>query len=130
VLSAYLQMCSDAQQIELHDNQGATHPVRVPVLALRLLLEVPTEIGTGNAVSIFPIHAELTTQEAADALGVSRPHVVQLLERGEMPFHKVGSHRRVRYQDLLAYKARIDVQHRQALDALAEEAQRLRLGYD
>jgi hypothetical protein len=57
--------------------------MRVPVAALRLLLDVLTEIGAGNAVSIIPIHAELTTQDAANALGVSRPHLVRLLEQGE-----------------------------------------------
>jgi len=53
-----------------------------------LLIDVLTEIGGGNAVSIIPVHAELTTQEAADILNVSHPFFVQLLERGEIPFHK------------------------------------------
>ena len=77
--------------------------------ALRLLVDVLAEIGEDNAVSIIPIHAELTTQDAAGVLNVSRPFLVQLLERGEMPFHKIGTHRRVRYQDVISYKERIDL---------------------
>jgi excisionase family DNA binding protein len=129
-LSAYLQTRAETQQIDIVDDKGAAHPVRIPVSALRLLVEVLTEIGEGNAVSIIPIHAELTTQEAADVLNVSRPFLVQLLERGEIPFHKVGTHRRVRYQDVIAYKERIDAERRKALDALAEQAQVLKIGYE
>ena len=129
-LSAYLQMRSETQQIEIFDDQGTAHPVRVPISALRLLVDVLTQIGQGNAVSIIPVHAELTTQEAADVLNVSRPHLVKLLESKEIAFHKTGTHRRVRYQDVIAYKERIDVQRRQALDALAEQAQALGMGYE
>jgi excisionase family DNA binding protein len=129
-LSAYLQMRSETQQIEIFDDKGAAHPVRVPMSALRLLVDVLTEIGEGNAVSIIPVHAELTTQEAADVLNVSRPHLVKLLESKEIPFHKTGTHRRVRYQDVIAYKERIDAERRKALDALAEQAQELGMGYE
>jgi excisionase family DNA binding protein len=129
-LSAFLQTRAETQQIEIFDDKGASHPVRVPVSALRLLVDVLTEIGEGNAVSIIPIHAELTTQDAADVLNVSRPFLVQLLERGEIPFHKIGTHRRVRYQDVIAYKERIDAERSKALDALAEQAQALKMGYE
>jgi excisionase family DNA binding protein len=129
-LSAYLQTRAETQQIEIVDDQGAAHPVRVPVSALRLLVDLLTEIGEGNAVSIIPIHAELTTQDAADVLNVSRPFLVQLLERGEMPFHKIGTHRRVRYQDVIAYKERIDAERNKILDVLAEQAQELKMGYE
>ncbi len=129
-LSAYLQTRAEAQQIEILDDKGAAHQVHIPVSARRLLVDVLTVIGEGNAVSIIPIHAELTTQEAADVLNVSRPFLVQLLERGEIPFHKIGTHRRVRYQDVLAYKERTDAERSKALDALAEQAQALNMGYE
>src|SRR3546814_5484470 len=62
-------------------------------------------MAEGNAISIVPIHAELTTQQAADFLGVSRPHVVALVERGELAHHKTGTHRRIYFKDVLAYQA-------------------------
>jgi excisionase family DNA binding protein len=129
VLSAYLQTRAETQQLEIFDDQGTGHAVRVPVSALRLLVGVLTEIGQGNAVSIIPVHAELTTQEAADVLNVSRPFLVQLLERGEIPFHRIGTHRRVRYQEVVAYKERLDAARSQDLDALAEQAQALQMDY-
>lgn len=130
VLAKTPAMNSDTQQLDIIDERGTAHSVRVPVSALRLLVDVLNEIGQGHAVSIVPVHAELTTQEAADVLNVSRPFVVQLLERGEIPFHKIGTHRRVRYQDVMAFKEGIDLKRRKALDDLAEEGQRLKLGYD
>jgi excisionase family DNA binding protein len=129
-LSAYLQTRAQTQQIEIFDDKGASHPVRVPVSALRLLVDVLTEIGDGNAVNIIPIHAELTSQDAADVLNVSRPFLVQLLERGDIPFHKTGTHRRVRYQDVISYKERIDAGRSRALDELAEQSQSLKMGYE
>ena len=128
--SACLHNRADYHNIELLEDAGVSHPVHLPHTAIRLLVDVLTEIGKGNAVSVIPIHAELTTQEAADVLNVSRPFLVQLLERGEIPFHRTGTHRRVRYADVMAYKSQIDAERQQALDALAEQAQALGMGYE
>lgn len=129
VLAAVLKTGAATRRIGFPDDGGAISAVCVPTSVLRLFLDILTEIGRGNAVSVIPIHAELTTQEAADVLSVSRPFLVQLLEKGEIPFHKIGTHRRVRYQDVLDYKQRIDDARSRALDALTEQAQDLGMGY-
>ncbi len=129
-LAAVLETRVETQQIELSTPAGETKPIVVPVSALRLFVEILTQIGAGNAVRIIPIHAELTTQEAADLLNVSRPYLIEALERNEIPYRKVGTHRRIKYEDVVAYKERIDAERKKSLDELAAQAQELKLGYE
>jgi len=101
----------------------------LPKAVTQLLSHLLTEMGQGNAVTMIPIHAELTTQEAADLLNVSRPFLVKLLKEDQIPHHMVGTHRRVRFADLTAYKAQFEKRRRSAMDELAAQSQSLGMGY-
>jgi excisionase family DNA binding protein len=101
--------------------------VVLPAAAVRLLGALLAELAKGNAVTLMPHHAELTTQEAADLLNVSRPFLVSLLEDGHLPHHKVGTHRRVRFADLMTYKRGRDAESEEALRELAALSQEMKL---
>ena len=108
---------------------GLDRPVVLPAPAVRLLVELLATMAEGHAVTLIPVHAELTTQQAADALNVSRPFLVKLLETNAIPFRLVGTHRRVRFEDLMRYKQSIDAKRLEVLKQLTEESEALGL-YD
>ena len=109
------------------ENGGEDAVVTLPASAVRLLQEMLFEMSRGNSVTLIPRHAEFTTQEAADFLNVSRPFVVKLLEQGAINYRMVGSHRRIAFEDLLAYKNESDSAAKKAADELQRLSEELDL---
>ena len=95
-----------------------------------LLVDILSQLSQGNAVTLVPVKAELTTQQAANLLNVSRPYLIKLLESGEIPYFKVGKHRRVLAKNLYEYKAEIDAKRNQSLDELTALSEELDLYED
>ena len=117
-------------KMSLRGRNGESDELVLPGPVLQVLLNVLSEMGQGNAISLIPHHQEVSTQEAADLLNVSRPHLVKLLEAGDIPFRKVGSHRRALLTDILKYKEAIDADREKSLDVLVEHSQSEGGGYE
>ena len=109
------------------DSQEA--PIELPAGAVSLLIEILEAMAAGRGVTIIPENAELTTAEAADLLNVSRPFLIGLLEQGAIRFRKVGSHRRIRMEDVMAYKDKIDGERDAVLSDLISDAEDQGMGY-
>ncbi|MGF6097613.1 helix-turn-helix domain-containing protein [Pseudomonas sp. 18175] len=129
-LASLLSTKFETQRIDIFDKEDKAHSLVLPTSALRLLVDILGELAIGNAVKVVPVHAELTSQEAADLLNVSRPHLVKMLEEGAIPFTKTGRHRRIRFSDLMAFKQQRDAESQEAMEALVRQAQELGMGYD
>jgi excisionase family DNA binding protein len=119
----------DNLKFEVGEGRKAPHRLSLPASAVRLLLDLLTEMAAGNAVTLIPVHAQLTTQQAADVLNVSRPFLVSLLEQGKIPHVKVGTHRRVLFEDLMRYKKQVDTDRRKVLDELTKQSETMGMGY-
>ena len=117
------------RHVRVKPDGASERSVTVPAEAFELFVEVLAQMANGNAVTIVPVHAELTTQQAADLLNVSRPYLVRLLETGKLPFRKVGKHRRILFAHLAEYRKQDEERRRQVMQELAAEAQRHGLGY-
>ena len=119
----------DNLKVEIPSNGKKRETLVIPAAAVKLLNSILTEMSKGNAVTLIPIHAELTTQQAADLLNVSRPFLIKLLGEKKLIYRKVGTHRRILFKDLMQYKKRSDIERARALDELAADAQKHRMGY-
>lgn len=106
------------QPLQLLDVNGEVIPL--PASLAHVLREAACSLAKNEAITLVPVERELTTQQAADILNVSRPYLIKLLESGALPFHKTGSHRRVPLATLLAYKRRRDEEREHTLDELAQ----------
>jgi excisionase family DNA binding protein len=115
-------------QLSIEDSAHRMHVV-LPRAAVLLLQGILREMAQGHAVTLIPVHVELTTQQAADLLNVSRPYLVSLLESGAIPYRKIGTRRRVLFEHLMAYKRVEDDKRMEALNELTRQAQELNLGY-
>lgn len=110
-------LCPDGERLELPDSA---------LEALRVIIEA---MADGRSITLVPHGKDLTSQEAADTLHVSRPHLIKVLDRGELPFHLVGTHRRIRIEDVLAYRDRRDAERDAALRELTRLSEELPGGY-
>ena len=108
---------------------GQDQSLELPAGAVALLMDILEAMAAGQGVSLIPENAELTTVQAAVVLNVSRPYLIKLLEENAIPHRKVGKHRRIRMEDVMAYKARIDSEREAVLDQLTLEAQQNDMGY-
>ncbi len=115
---------TDPVRIQLEED---SEPVTVPRAAIELLARALDTMAAGQAVTLVPDQAELSTTQAADVLGVSRPFLIGLLEAGQIAFRKVGTHRRVQAGSLLDYQRRDDAARRAAADELTQLSQEMGL---
>lgn len=111
--------------LRLNQNGEGETTIKLPPAISNIVLELLLLIGKGEAVTLVPFGAELTTQEAADMLNVSRPFLIKLIERGEIPHNKVGTHRRIKAEHLFKYKQRRDAGREKALQKLIDLGQEI-----
>ena len=102
----------DNPEIEIEETR---EKIRIPLKALKLLAKILKVTSQGKPISIVPIATEMTTQAAADLLGCSRPHLVKLLEEGEIEYTKIGKHRRIKFEDVMDYKKRMKARQQEFL---------------
>ncbi len=130
---AYMQLVKSLSEIQGEtpeiEIEETGQKIKVPLSALKLLLQILSKMKEGRPFSLVPVAAEMTTQAAAEYLNCSRPHVVKLLEDGKIPFTKVGRHRRIRMEDLQVFRSKLKEVTKRHLVEMMEDAEEMNL-YD
>ena len=121
----HAQMLNGTSSLRLVESHGEA--IELPGSLFDVLRQIVHQLAQGKAVTVVPLKKELTTQEAADILNVSRPYLIKLLDQGEIPFVKTGTHRRIRFSDLMEYKQRHDAERRRGLAQLTQMSQEMGL---
>jgi excisionase family DNA binding protein len=119
----------EGQRAKSRKGRTEPEPITLPANIFKTIIKLLAEMGNGNAVQVVPVQAELTTQQAADLLNVSRPHLIKLLEQNKIQFRKVGTHRKILARDLFAYRDRADLARREGLARMVADDERMGL-YD
>jgi excisionase family DNA binding protein len=119
----------EGQRAKSRKGRTEPEPITLPANIFKTIIKLLAEMGNGNAVQVVPVQAELTTQQAADLLNVSRPHLIKLLEQEKIPFRKVGTHRKVLARDLITYRDRTDLGRREGLTRMVADDEEIGL-YD
>lgn len=126
-IGEYLTTHPGAGPVTIQGELAGDDALVVPREATVLLAQILGYLANGEGVSVMPDSAELSTQQAADFLNVSRPYLIKLLESGQIPFRRVGTHRRIKFRDLRVYESRDDLDRRRAADELTQLSQDLGL---
>lgn len=111
------------------EERDASETLVLPATAVRLLTDILGHLAEGRSVTVTQEDAMLTTQRAASMLNVSRPHLIKLLDLGEIPHQKVGTHRRISLRDLRSYRLKQTKASAAALDELVSQAEEAGMGY-
>jgi excisionase family DNA binding protein len=124
VLAARMQD-TDPMELRILDHDTPEETLKLPVPAVRLLLRILEEMARGNAVTLIPLHAELTTQEAADMLNISRPTLIQFLDEKKIKFRRIGTHRRIPFEAVMEYKHKMRAERQKAIDEFVSHNEEL-----
>ena len=129
-LSRVLKLAESGRGFLRVEREGEEAAIPLPASYFRAFARALAEVAEGRRVAIEPEEQELTTSEAADFLNVSRPYLIRLLKERKIPHRNVGTHRRVQFRDLRAYREQMRVEAADALQQLADQAQERGIGYE